>query len=87
MKPSTSFIVSVARGAVISGILICILPAIAGPDAIWLSMPFTELIAAVYAAVMMVKYTHQLPAGEAGVKYAAVPCKANRPNQRECRSQ
>lgn len=71
MKPSTSFVVSVARGAVISGILIYVLPAIAGPDAIWLSMPFTELTVAVYAAAMMVKYTHQLPVGEMGAQHTA----------------
>lgn len=60
MKPSTSFIVSVSRGAVISGILICLLPAAAGANAIWFAMPFTELIVAVYVAAMMVKYTKQL---------------------------
>lgn len=34
MKPHTSFLVSVARGAVISGCLIYLLPAVAGADAI-----------------------------------------------------
>lgn len=34
MKPATSFIVSVSRGALISGIFIYLLPAIAGADAI-----------------------------------------------------
>ncbi|MGN0155355.1 MAG: hypothetical protein ACI4A3_12970 [Lachnospiraceae bacterium] len=53
MKPATSFIVSVSRGAVISGILICLLPAVAGADAIWFSMPITELIVAIYVAVKM----------------------------------
>lgn len=61
MKPSTSFIVSVSRGALISGSLICLLPAIAGADAIWFSMPLTELIVAVYVVTMMIKYTKQLP--------------------------
>lgn len=61
MKPSTSFIVSVSRGAVISGILICLLPAAAGANAIWFAMPFTELIVAVYVVAMMMKYTKQLP--------------------------
>lgn len=60
MKPTTSFIVSVSRGAVISGILIYILPAIAGADAIWFSMPLTELIVAVFVAVKMRQYTRQL---------------------------
>lgn len=61
MRPTASFIVSVARGAVISGILILLLPALAGPDSIWLAMPITELIVAVYVAVMMARYTKDLP--------------------------
>lgn len=67
MKPSTSFVVSVSRGALISGILIFLLPAAAGADAIWFAMPLTELIVAVYVAVMMLKYTRQLPGKTAEV--------------------
>ena len=44
MKPKTAFIVSVARGFVISGILILILPALFGADALWFAMPVTELL-------------------------------------------
>lgn len=61
MKPSTSFIVSVSRGALISGILIYLLPALTGADAIWFAMPLTELIVAVYVAIKMKRYTKQLP--------------------------
>lgn len=43
MKPSTAFVVSVSRGAVISGILIYLLPVIAGVSGIWFTMPITEL--------------------------------------------
>ena len=53
MKPSTSFVVSVSRGAVISGILIYLLPVIAGASSIWFAMPITELVVAVFVAVMM----------------------------------
>lgn len=53
MKPKTSFIVSVSRGAVISGILILLLPAVAGAEAIWFAMPLTELITAVYVVLKM----------------------------------
>ena len=60
MKPAISFIVSVGRGAVISGIFILALPALAGGDAIWFSMPLTELIVAVYVVIMMVKCTGRL---------------------------
>ena len=55
LKPRTSFIASVGRGAVISGILICLLPLVAGADSIWFAMPITELITAVYVASMMLQ--------------------------------
>ena len=61
MKPATSFVVSVSRGALISGIFIYLLPAIAGADAIWFSMPLTELIVTIYVIAMIIKYTKQLP--------------------------
>lgn len=61
MRPTASFLVSVSRGAVISGILILLLPTLAGPDSIWLTMPITELIVAVYVAVMIARYTNALP--------------------------
>lgn len=60
MKPAASFVVSVSRGALISGILIYLLPAALGADAIWFSMPLTELIVAVYVTAMMIKYTGRL---------------------------
>lgn len=60
MKPGTSFVVSISRGAVISGILIYLLPLAAGADAIWFAMPITELIVGVYVAIMMIKITKQL---------------------------
>lgn len=64
MKPTASFVVSVSRGALISGILIYLLPVIAGADAIWLAMPLTELFVAVYVIARMVKYTKQLSQGQ-----------------------
>ena len=56
MKPSAAFVVSVGRGAVVSGILIFLLPALAGADSLWFAMPVTELITAFYAAAMMRRY-------------------------------
>ena len=53
MKPSTAFAVSVGRGAVLSGVLIYLLPVVAGADSIWLAMPITELVVAVFVAAMM----------------------------------
>lgn len=61
MKPAASFLVSVGRGAVISGILIYLLPAALGANAIWFAMPITELIVAIAVAIAMIRYTNQLP--------------------------
>ena len=60
MKPKAAFIVSVARGFVLSGILIYLLPAAAGADSIWFAMPITELAVAIYVICEMVKYTRSL---------------------------
>lgn len=60
MKPAAAFLVSVSRGVVISGLLILLLPAIAGADSIWLAMPITELLVVIYAGAMMVRHTKQL---------------------------
>lgn len=62
MKPTASFLVSVGRGAVISGILIYLLPAVLGANAVWFAMPITELIVAIAVAAAMIQYTKKLPA-------------------------
>ena len=59
MKPSTAFVVSVGRGAVISGVLIFLLPVMAGANSIWFAMPITELVVAVFVAAMMRCYQKQ----------------------------
>ena len=61
MKPKAAFVVSVARGLVISGALIIILPLIFNADILWFAMPITELIVLIYSAIMMKKYTTALP--------------------------
>ena len=61
MKSKAAFIVSVARGLAISGILIMTLPLFAGNSSLWLAMPITELITAIYAAAAVKKYTAALP--------------------------
>ena len=60
MQPRAAFIVSVARGLVISGVLILLLPVLAGPDSLWFAMPVTELLTAVYTALAIRKYTKRL---------------------------
>ena len=60
MKPKAAFVVSVARGLVVSGILIMLLP-LAGKDLLWLAMPITELLTAAYAVLTIRKATRALP--------------------------
>ena len=57
MKPKTAFTVSVSRGFIVSGILIMLLPVLAGADSVWFAMPITELLVAIYAVYMIFKYT------------------------------
>lgn len=57
MEPKAAFVVSVARGLVVSGIFIYLLPLVVGADAIWFAMPITEALVAVYVVREMVKYT------------------------------
>lgn len=60
MKANVSMIASVARGAVVSGILILLMPLIAGPDSIWYAMLITEIVVAVYSAYHMVRCNRAL---------------------------
>ena len=59
LKSRASFIVSIARGIVISGISIFILPLIKA-DYIWFTMPLTELIVAVFSITAIIRYTKNL---------------------------
>lgn len=61
LKLGAAFFVSVARGLVISGTLILLLPALLGPAAIWWAMPVTELLVACYAVSVMRHATRALP--------------------------
>ena len=60
MKPKAAFVVSVARGCVISGILIMLLPVLTGASSLWFAMPITELVVTIYAAANIKKYTKAL---------------------------
>ncbi|MDO4384501.1 MAG: MATE family efflux transporter [Clostridia bacterium] len=64
LKPGAAFIVSVARGLVVSGLLILLLPAAFDAQALWFAMPITELLVAVYAAARMRSDTRALPASK-----------------------
>ena len=66
-QPAASFVVSVARGLVISGLLILFLPMMFRADAIWLAMPITEFLVAIYVAIRIRRATAELPKnGEEG---------------------
>lgn len=43
------------------GLSFLLLPVLAGPDAIWLAMPLTELVTAVFVIFSMIRCTRQLP--------------------------
>ncbi len=60
MQPRAALIVSVARGLVISGMLILLLPVLTGPDSLWFAMPVTELLTAVYTIFAIRRYTKAL---------------------------
>ena len=60
MQANISVIASVARGAVVSGGLILLLPVIAGANSIWFAMLITELLVAAYGAYYMIKITRTL---------------------------
>lgn len=59
LKPKTSFLISILRGFIISGLLIMLLPLI-NSNLIWLSMPITELIIFIYGMISMIIYTKKL---------------------------
>lgn len=60
MKPGASFFVSVARGLIISGILIYTLPLMAGANFLWFAMPITEAVVAVAVIALIGSYTKKL---------------------------
>lgn len=60
LKPKAAFVVSVARGLIISGVLILVLPVAVCADALWFAMPITELLTAVYTTWAIRKYTRAL---------------------------
>ncbi len=49
MRPRAAMIVSVARGLVVSGALILVLPGTLGAGALWMAMPITEAVVMGYA--------------------------------------
>jgi len=63
LKPAASFCLSLARGIVLSGILIMVLPLIFGATSLWAAMPVTEVVVAIVVVILMVKFTKNLDEG------------------------
>ncbi len=55
LKEKVSIVISLARGIVLSGIILVLLPLVFGGNAIWWTMPITELIVAVYVTIKIAK--------------------------------
>lgn len=60
MKSGITFLVSVLRGIVISGLFIFLLPLFLSPSSLWLAMPFTELLTSIFVIVFIAVYTQKL---------------------------
>jgi len=60
MKPNISMIASLARGAVISGVMIILLPLVFGANSVWYAMLITEILVAVFSVIYMIRCTKEL---------------------------
>ena len=60
MQPKTALIISMARGMVLCGVLVFVLPALFGAKLLWWVMPITELAVAIYTILCMVKSNRSL---------------------------
>lgn len=60
LKPLVAFFISVARGLIISGILIYTLPLVLGENALWFAMPVTEFLVAIAVIWFMTKFTKNM---------------------------
>ena len=56
MKPNISLTASIARGVVVSGAAIMLLPVVLGADSIWFAMLITELVMAVFGMYYISRY-------------------------------
>ena len=65
LRAELSFGIAVSRGALISGSLILLLPALLGPDAIWYAMPLTELLVFLAAAALLRRTVRSMEAAPA----------------------
>ena len=64
MHPGISFLIASARGMLVSGALIYLLPAVLGAEAIWLTMPVTEFLMMVFVALEMLRVNQKIGLGQ-----------------------
>ncbi len=60
MKPNISMVASHARGVVVSGAMIVILPIVFGTNSVWYAMLITEIAVAIYNSYYVVQCTKKL---------------------------
>lgn len=60
MKPQLSLFISVLRGMILSGLLIYLLPALFGSNALWFVMPITEFIVVLIVILFMIRIQKSL---------------------------
>ena len=60
MRSKTALIVSLARGMVLCGVLVFVLPVLFGAELLWWVMPITELAVAIYTISCMAKSNRNL---------------------------
>lgn len=58
LKAKVAFLISVARGFLLSGCLILTLPVFFNANCLWLVMPITELVVACFAFIEIKKSVH-----------------------------
>ena len=60
LKARVSLGISLSRGLIVSGALLYILPALFGPQSLWLATPIAEFAVAAVTALLVRKYTRRL---------------------------
>ena len=60
MKPQLSTVASLARGVVISGGMILLLPLLLGANSLWYTMLITEMLVTVYSVYHTIRCTKKL---------------------------
>ena len=60
MQPKTALIISMARGMVLCGVLVFVLPALFGAKLLWWVMPITEFAVAIYTILCRIKNNRSL---------------------------